>query len=125
MTRSDIVSLIVEADGTYAYQMFFDGSDVGLTTTAENVAAFAFLADGSIVLATTGAFSVPSGTGGTLTGGGQDLLRFVPSSMGGATAGTWSIFFDGSDVGPPCGHRFRSHGDYSWGRTERPALQST
>jgi hypothetical protein len=29
----------------------------------------------------------------------SDILRFVPTSTGSTTAGTWSWYFDGSDVG--------------------------
>ena len=39
----------------------------------------------------------------TLTGLGavddSDILRFIPTSTGATTAGTWSWYFDGSDVG--------------------------
>jgi glucose/arabinose dehydrogenase/chitodextrinase len=95
---ADIVQLSIEANGQYQHQMFFDGSDVGLTVPNEGVDAFAILPDGSIVISTRGAFSVP-GPSGTITGAGEDLLRFVPTSTGANTAGTWSLYFDGSDVG--------------------------
>jgi subtilisin-like proprotein convertase family protein len=99
MAREDIVSLAVEADGSYAYRMFFDASDVGLSTAAENIDAFAFLDDGSILISTTGGFSVPTGYGGILSGGGEDILQFYPTSLGSTTIGYWNIYFDGSDVG--------------------------
>jgi hypothetical protein len=34
-----------------------------------------------------------------VSGADEDLLRFVPASLGTTTAGTWSLYFDGSDVG--------------------------
>ena len=95
---ADILKLTVQSNGQYQYELYFDASDVGLTTSAEIVDAFAMLADGSIVVSTVGSFSVP-GPGGAITGVGQDLLRFVPTTLGSTTAGTWSMYFDGSDVG--------------------------
>lgn len=94
----DIVRLSVEG-GAYSYQLFFDGSDVGLNNNNEDIDAFTFLPDGSLLISTTGSFSVPLFGGGTLNGGGEDVLRFTPSSFGAVTAGSWSFFFDGSDVG--------------------------
>lgn len=99
VTSHDIVSLTVDASGAYQYQMFFDGSDVGLTLASENVDAFTFLDDGTILVSTVGAYTVPNGSGGNITGYGEDILQFSPSSLGAATAGSWSLYFDGSDVG--------------------------
>ena len=98
-TDADILKLTVQPNSQYGYVLHFDGSDVGLTTSNEDVDAFAFLPDGSLVLSTVGSFSVPAAGGGTISGGGEDLLRFVPTTLGSATAGTWSLYFDGSDVG--------------------------
>ena len=98
-TSADILKLSVLTNGQYQYELYLDGSDVGLTTTAENMDAFAVLSDGSILVSTTGNFSVPASGGGTLSGVGQDVLRFVPSTLGATTAGAWSMYFDGSDVG--------------------------
>ena len=95
---ADILKLTVSANGQYQYELYFDGSDVGLTTSNEDIDAFALLPDGSIIVSTVGSFSVPV-TGGTLSGNGEDLLRFVPATLGATTSGTWSMYFDGSDVG--------------------------
>ncbi|VAW34160.1 hypothetical protein MNBD_CHLOROFLEXI01-2179, partial [hydrothermal vent metagenome] len=43
---------------------------------------------------TAGSFSV-SGTSGR----DEDIIRFTPTSLGAATSGSWSLEFDGSDVG--------------------------
>jgi hypothetical protein len=32
------------------------------------------------------------------TGRDEDVLAFTPASLGSATSGTWSLYFDGSDV---------------------------
>lgn len=84
---------IVRWNGT-AWSLYFDGSDVGLTTTAENIDAFAFLADGSLVISTAGSPSVTGVTGAT----SSDLLRCV-GSFGPTTSCTWSMYLDASDIG--------------------------
>ena len=78
--------------GTFTWK--FDGSDVGLSTTYEDIDALFFLADGTMVVSIRDAFSV---TG--ISGQDEDLVRFTATSWGSTTAGTWSWTFDGSDVG--------------------------
>src|SRR5262249_8706938 len=58
-TDADILRLGV-GFGTSQLSMAFDGSDVGLdgNQTSEDIDAFTFLPDGSIVVSTVGAFSV-------------------------------------------------------------------
>jgi subtilisin-like proprotein convertase family protein len=98
-TGSDILSLTINADGSYFYDMFFDGSDVGLTQSSENIDAFAFLPDGTLLISTRAAFSVPSSYGTTVFGYGEDLIMFMPWQYGHDTYGSWTMAFDGSDVG--------------------------
>ena len=71
----------------------FDGSDVGLTTTSEDIDAFDVLDDGRIVISTLGNVSVTGASGVD-----EDLLVFTPTSLGATTSGTWAVYFDGSDV---------------------------
>jgi hypothetical protein len=104
--NSDILHLTVGGNGQHTYGLYLDGSDIGLTLASEDIDAFALLPDRSIVLSTLGSFSVRTtyrtagrGSGSTLTGSGEDLLRFRPISLGDNTTGTWSMYFDGSDVG--------------------------
>jgi hypothetical protein len=75
--------------------MYFDGSDVGLSTNSEDVDAIELLSDGRLLVSTTGAGSLPEGFSVV----DEDLIVFTPSSLGTATAGSWSLYFDGSDVG--------------------------
>jgi FtsP/CotA-like multicopper oxidase with cupredoxin domain len=78
------------------WSLYFDGSAVGLgDTNGEDVDAFDILADGSIVVSTRAAASVP----GVAASASQDLLHCVPPSPGPITACTWTVYFDGSDVG--------------------------
>ena len=94
---SDIVRFIPTSLGpntSGTYEWYFDGSDVGLTTNAEDIDAFSILSNGNIVLSTTGSFSVSGASGAD-----EDLVRFIPSSLGSNTSGSWAVYFDGSDVG--------------------------
>lgn len=96
VTDADIVRFVPTSTGNNTagtYEMYFDGSDVGLTTTAEDIDALEVLPNGDLLISTTGNISV-SGASGV----DEDLLRFVPSSLGANTSGSWSLYFDGSDV---------------------------
>ena len=76
------------------FELFFDASDVGLETASEDVDAIELLDDGRLLISTTGDFSVAQ-----LTGQGEDIIALTPTSLGDTTAGTWSLYFDGDDVG--------------------------
>ncbi len=91
--RLDATSLGARTAGSLS--MYIDGSDVGLTTDGEDVDAVELLADGRVLLSTRGAASVAGG----ITGADEDLLAFVPTTLGGITAGSFAMWFDGSDVG--------------------------
>lgn len=82
------------ADTAGTFTFLFDGSAVGLSQPDERIDALAYLADGTLVLSTTGTASVAG-----LLASPHDLLRFSPTALGAATSGTWSLYFDGSDVG--------------------------
>jgi Tol biopolymer transport system component len=83
------------SDTAGSFSLYFDGSDVGLTTTTEEIDALSILPDGHLLISTTGNPSIPGLTGGR----DEDVLAFTPTSLGEATSGTWSLYFDGSDVG--------------------------
>jgi hypothetical protein len=94
---SDIVRFIPTSIGPTTagtFEWYFDGSDVELTLDGEDIDAFAVLSDGRLVLSTTGVATVTGAS--TLD---EDLLVFTPSQLGETTSGTWSVYFDGSDVG--------------------------
>ena len=78
--------------GTFTW--YFDGSDVGLTTDGEDIDALSFALDGRLVISTRGSFNV---TG--VSGADEDLIAFTSTTLGSTTSGTWSWYFDGSDVG--------------------------
>jgi len=95
--ESDIIQFTPTSLGTTTagtFTLYFDGSDVSLTTSAEDIDSIDFAPDGRLIIGTGGSFSV---TG--VSGGDEDLIAFTATSLGSTTAGTWSLYFDGSDVG--------------------------
>ncbi|RME72743.1 MAG: pectin esterase [Chloroflexi bacterium] len=104
---SDIVSFVPTSLGEVTagtFSLFFDGSQVGLTTNGEDIDALHLLEGDLLVISTVGTARVPVDTvngGGTVVARDEDLLLYqmqdpqAPSAAG----GTWSLYFDGSDVG--------------------------
>jgi DNA-binding beta-propeller fold protein YncE len=92
IVRFDATSLGTTTSGTF--QLFFDGSDLGLTTGAHDLDAVELLPDGRLLVSTTRNASLPGATARD-----EDLLAFSPTSLGDLTAGSFSLPFDGSDVG--------------------------
>lgn len=77
-----------------SFEILYDGSDVDMSSEDVNGAALDGVS-GDLYLTTTDNFSV---TG--LSGRPEDIFRFVPTSLGSNTAGSYGpIFFDGSAVG--------------------------
>ena len=85
--------ILIKDVATGAWALYVDGSDVGLANT--DVDAFELQADGSLLMSFDTAFTL-SGFGAV---DDSDILRFVPTSTGATTAGTWQWYLDGSDVG--------------------------
>lgn len=80
--------------GTWA--VYFDGSDVALEDSSENVDGTAIGSAGEIYLSTTGNFSVPGGAGAN-----EDVFLFRPTRRGATTQGIYDtrLYFDGSVLG--------------------------
>jgi hypothetical protein len=78
-----------------SFTMHFDGSDVGLSDNGnEDVDAAALVSDETLLLSTTGKFSVPQ-----VSGGDEDVVRFTPAALGAATSGSYSMYLDLSTLG--------------------------
>jgi uncharacterized protein YjiK len=95
---SDIVKFTPTSTGTNtagAFSLYFDGSDVGLDTSGEKLDAIAIAPDGKIIISTEATPTVP----GVSSAADEDLLAFTATSLGDTTVGTWTLYFDGSDVG--------------------------
>ncbi len=91
-SSEDILAYDVD---TSTWSLYFDGSDVGLSST--NVDAFAFAGDGSLLFSTSTTVSALPGLSQPVED--VDVVRFVASSLGTNTAGTFRFRLDGSDVG--------------------------
>ena len=74
--------------------LYFDASDVELSSDNEDIDAIELLPDGDLLISTTGSFNVSGASGAD-----EDLLRFTPVSLGSTTSGAWSLHIDSSDVG--------------------------
>ncbi|MCX6047753.1 MAG: polysaccharide lyase family 7 protein [Chloroflexi bacterium] len=94
---SDIVRFVPTALGANtagSFQLYFDGSDVDLTEDGEDIDALTVLKDGRLLISTTGGYKVAA-----LSGDRQDLLAFTPRRLGAETAGDWTLYLKGADVG--------------------------
>lgn len=100
--ENDIVRFVPTSTGSNTagtYELYFDGSDVDLTGSSEDIDAIGFTTDDRLVISTTGNVIVPGGTSGGGARRQEDLLAFTATSLGESTSGTWEPYFDGSDVG--------------------------
>ena len=84
-------------DTAGSFEMYIDGSDVGLTKASEKIDALARQPNGTILISTYGAANVPNGSS-VIKAQDEDLLAFQPSSTGDNTQGVWSLAFDGSTI---------------------------
>ena len=75
------------------WSMYFDGSDVGLTGADLN--AFTIVDANTILMS----FMQPATIAGLGKVDDSDILQFNATSLGDATEGSFSLYFDGSDVG--------------------------
>ncbi len=77
------------------WSLYVDGSDIGLGASSADIGAFHLDSDGSILLSLNATFTLPDV--GSVDE--NDIVRFIPSSTGTNTAGTYELYLDGSDVG--------------------------
>lgn len=93
---SDIVKFTATSLGSStvgSFELYFDGSDVGLSSSSEDIDALELLPNGNLLISTLGNLSVSGASGRD-----EDLFQFIPATLGQTTAGAWSLYFDGSDV---------------------------
>ncbi len=74
------------------WTMLFDGSDVGVANA--DLDSFDLLADGTILMSFDRPIRFP--TLGLVDD--SDIVKFIPTTLGPNTSGTFSLFFDGSAV---------------------------
>lgn len=90
-TDEDI--LVYDTRGFYGVEQLFDASDVGLRGNDLN--AFAILSNGDLLMSFNYSRSIPD-VGWVAD---TDIVRFVPTSIGYSTAGSFESYFDGSTYG--------------------------
>jgi hypothetical protein len=77
------------------WSLYFDGEDVELTDSTENISGvWIDAANGDIYLATNGAFTVTGASGD-----GADIFVCTPGTLGDSTTCTYALFWDGSANG--------------------------
>ncbi|MGK7912933.1 MAG: AGE family epimerase/isomerase [Synechococcus sp.] len=94
---SDIIRFTPTSTGANtagSFELYFDGSDVGLTSGGEDIDSVAFTPNGDLVIGVTGTFNA-----GGVSAQDEDLIVFEATSLGANTSGNLSLYFDGSDVG--------------------------
>ncbi|MEM6713600.1 MAG: Ig-like domain-containing protein [Cyanobacteria bacterium P01_C01_bin.147] len=94
---SDVVKFTASSlggDTTGTFSLYLDGSDIDLTRNGEDIDGLSLLLDGSILISTKGVVRT-----GSTNASDEDILQFIPTSLGEDTAGSWGFFLDGSDVG--------------------------
>ncbi|MCA9921542.1 MAG: hypothetical protein KC421_04175, partial [Anaerolineales bacterium] len=95
--NNDIVRFVPTSLGSNTagtFELYFDGSDVDLNSSAERIEAIAFAPDGRLLISTYRSYNING-----MTGKGSDILAFTPTSLGDDTSGAWELYFDGGDVG--------------------------
>ena len=89
---SDVVKFTAESLGrgntAGSFELYLDGSDLGLTRGSEDIDALTRMADGSLVFSTKGNAQLSNG----IKSRDEDLLRINPATE------EISLYFDGSDV---------------------------
>ncbi|MDF1837811.1 MAG: PQQ-dependent sugar dehydrogenase [Planctomycetota bacterium] len=82
---------------TRSWIPYFDGSDVGIHA---DVQGFHILANGDMLFAFGESIQIPGLIGGPVGDlvEPHDIVKFIPTSLGSNTAGSWRFHFDGSDI---------------------------
>lgn len=87
--------LIVFNISDNSWSLYFDGSDVGLNGTPENInGVWIESTTGQLFLTTSGTFAVPG-----VSGAGSDIFICIPSSLGNTTSCTFNSYWTGVQYG--------------------------
>ena len=76
--------------------MYFDGSDIGYV---RDINAIGHTPSGDLLISPISDFTIVDTNNNSIKIREQDLAQFNAQSLGEVTAGTWDMYFDGSDVG--------------------------
>lgn len=81
------------------FELYFDGSDVGLNARAETIDSLDILPNGDLIITTKGSANIPRPPMANLKAKKSDLLVFSPTSLGTNTAGSWDVYLNSLLVG--------------------------
>jgi arylsulfatase A-like enzyme len=98
---SDIVRFVPKVRGDYRaghFELYFDGSAVGLTTTVEDIDALSLLPDGRLLISLLDDGGRVMMDGSNFRVQDEDILAFA-GTTGASTSGQWAFYFDGSAIG--------------------------
>ena len=94
---SDIVKFTPtspEDNSSGSFELYFDGSDVGLTKGGEDIDGLSVdPLTGDLLISIKASFNASG-----ISGKDEDIMRFNSDTLGSNTSGTWSVELDGSDV---------------------------
>jgi len=113
---SDVV-VYQSSFGGASWAMVLDGSLYGLTTAAEDVDGFELATTDEFMISTSGNFSVPGHYGNTITGGDEDIIRYVN--------GKFTFTLDGGSYGLAAGNDVNALAYEYGGEGERFFLVTT
>lgn len=97
VTSNDIVRFHPVTTGSNTlgtFSLVFDGSDVEMASTSENIDALSVDANGRLILSINSQLRTSS-----LNAEDEDLFAFNAASFGAITAGTFELVVDGGDIG--------------------------
>jgi hypothetical protein len=95
LTAHDVARYVPDG-GAGTFELYFDGSDVGLTRPSERIDAVAQGPDGALLISAAGRVAVGRGAE-ALRAEGSGLLAFQPATLGADTTGAWSLKLDGAE----------------------------
>jgi hypothetical protein len=88
------------ADTAGTFQLFMDGSDVGLSTKGEQIDGLDLHGNGNMLLSTTGSGNAPTGgEPATVFFNDEDIVNFNFQTLGANTNGSFNMALDGSEHG--------------------------
>ena len=94
---ADILRFVPTSTGNNtagSFEVYFDGSDVGLDMSSEDIDSVSVAANGDLLISTNVNFSA-----GGLSGNDEDIWAFSASNLGSNTSGSFSLYVDASDIG--------------------------
>lgn len=93
-SNDGVYTSVLQPTAVGAWEIYFDGSDVGLTSASENIWGAEIVDSGDIYLTTTSTYAVPG-----LSGDGDDFFTCSPITLGATTACNFNLYWNGAAYG--------------------------